>query len=350
MNWTTFKAGVQDAYSQGANTTEIGYAAVAAYVKALIVREVDSDLPLSKSFMNTYDKLKSQMAGTTVAVFATTKPEVLTRITVDANRAAISTYIDAAIAEAIADINKMAVTWERYLVEFALDLQRHVPCFTQNQFQQYLKAGVTSSGFVSKIIPPAGNVTKVTMEHYAPDLAVSAYSAGDKVTSNGRMYEVVTAGAVSTIAVGLVTTDGSDETLGTAVFKFTSSPETVELSPVMWKNRFALSNGEVCQGAYYTINQQNTDMWIFPILDSTSYKFLVYWNGIKKTFAGNDNVTFDETCFVPAAEFVRSMVQKNLMSEDRAASFSYANYQVMLRKLWLDCQQKFNSAQYWLYL
>lgn len=346
MDWNTFKTGVKEAYTVGGNATQgTGYAAVAAYVKSLICREVDSDLLLSKSYWNRWLELKAQVAGSQIAVFATTKPEVQTRITVDASRAAISSFIDKAIQEGIDELNAMVTVFDKYLVEWALDMQRHVVCFTQNQETTYLKAAVTNEGFISKITPTANSrITKVTYERYAPALAAQAYAVDDYVMSNKRIYLCVTAGTVATVGTGLQSVDGEEETLGTAGFEFAYTLESKDCTPIEWEERDELLNKTIAgDGPFYTLNPWTTELWVYPRLDSTDFRIRVNWNGVKQTFSGSDTVTFDETCFVCASEYVRGMIQKNVALDPRQAAAALSTYQSMLRRLWTDCQERSNS-------
>jgi hypothetical protein len=348
LTWAQFKSGVLSEYNPGtAAGGSMGYTCVAAYVKALIVREVDGDLLLSKSYMNTFNELKAKLAGGVVAGnFATIKAEVQSRITVDASRAAISGLIDKLIQEGADDLSAMKTTWEQYLVDAVVDIQRHVPCFTLNQQNLYLKADVTNQGFIAKITPPAGSYAhRVTYERYAPDLTAGVnYTAGTYVLSNMRIYTVVVGGVMGVVGTGLQTFDGSDETLGGLTFSWYSSFSSKDCVPVSWDDRLDLLNSsQVGGGPYFSVSPWNDELWVWPMLDSTNFRIRINWNGIKTTFADGDTITLNETCYAAASEYVRALVQKNLSLDQQLTAGSLAAYQRHLRNLWLDCQDKSNS-------
>lgn len=352
MTWAQFKAGVLLAYNPGGDATKMGYAAVAAYVKALICREVDGDLLLSKSYMNTYTDLKAKLIGSTVPVYATTQPEVLIRLTVDASRASIATYINEAIQEAIDDINATTALFEKYVTEAAYDIQRHVVCYTTGNVSTIETSTFTPAqpyGYVTRlnnyVAANTINTVELYLARYAQALAAQAYAVDDTVQSNQRIYKCVTAGTVAVVGDGLTSTDGVEETLGTAGFIFTYNRDYNQCTPIKWASRMQLIDNRPVDGngPWYSISPRGDEIWVYPALDSEDYMLQMMWDGIKVTFVDADTVTFDEKCFVAASEFVRGMIQKNLVGDERAASMAMATYQGMLKRLWLDCNDRTNS-------
>jgi hypothetical protein len=350
LTWAQFRAGVLTAYNNGAAMDKLVYAAVAAYVKSLICREVDSDLPLAKSYMNDYLEYKRKLAGVAItANFATVKSAVQTRITVDANRTAIGSYIDAAIQEAMDDLNAMQAVWEKYLIEAAIGIQRHVEFFQQNNQDSYLMADVEDNGFCSKLITPPSTqlIHEVYYQKYAPALAEGVlYAATDRVVSNARIYEVVTGGTLTSgqLGGGLTSVDGTDETLGSLVFRFVERLWTIPAVALDWKDRDQLVTRTVPGNGPYFVLSPFGELWTYPRLDSDEVSILVFWNGVKQTFADGDTVTLDERCFNCAAEFVRYMIYKNTSENDREAGAAYVSYTNFLRGLWIDKNVFVNSA------
>ena len=92
--YSAFKANVLARYNTGAQTAsreDAAIQAVADYAKSQIVREVDADLPLRQSYLNSYREAKVRLAGYTITSnFATVLAAVKTRITVDGNRDGIA--------------------------------------------------------------------------------------------------------------------------------------------------------------------------------------------------------------------------------------------------------------------
>lgn len=349
--WTQFKSAVAEAYNPGGNMTELGYAAVAAYVKSKICREVDGDLPLARSYMNDYEELKRRLAPYAyTANFATTQTAVNTRITVDAQRSAISTFIDAAIQEAMDDLNRFNALYLRMILSAAIDMQRHVVCLCQRQINTYLHStvGVTNEGHVTKITPPTGSkIITLSYGKYAEPLEEDvAYVAEDRVQSNGRIYEVVTGGTLTAgqLGDGLQSVDGEDETLGSLVFKYIESYDFRPVTPIEWKYRDLLLDNKIAgYGPYYSISPQADELWVYPMLQSDEHQIRMEWNGLKISFADGDATTFDESCVIAAAEYVRAMIQKNADGNTNLAAGSMVTYQSELRRLWLDCQNRGNS-------
>lgn len=345
--WTQFRDATLACFNpsaQGAAREEAAIEAVALLVKSQIVREVDSDLERAKSYLNSYRTAKFQLAGYTITSdFATVKAGVITRLTVDGARAPLSDssgYNDKNIQQAIDDFNGAAVMFDQLLTTAAVEIQRHVPGYHPSQVSLYKKgdATVTIDGFISKIsFASAGIVRRAWRGTLYDALAANtAYAVDDYVQSNGRVYKCVTAGtSANPLGAGLVSTDGEDETTGTAVFNYFSPLDYILMRPVPWWDRFRLQQDEPCATGLWAINKPGTEIWVYPALeDDTSV--MVEWDGFKSTFAGADATTFDQPCAQYAAQFIRGMLQKDILDDNRAASASLATASAMLKRLWLD--------------
>ena len=347
MTFTQFRDATLACFNpsaQGSAREEAAIEAVALLVKSQIVREVDSDLERAKSYLNSYREAKLRLAGYTITSnFATVKAGVVTRLTVDGARAPLSDssgYNDKNIQQAIDDFNGTATMFDQLLTTAAVEIQRHVPGYHPSQVSLYKKgdAGVTIDGFVSRItFSNAGIVRRVWRGTlYDALVANTAYDVDDLVQSNGRVYKCVTAGtSANPLGAGLVSTDGEDETTGTAVFNYFSPLDYRLMDPVPWWDRFRLQQDEPCVVGLWTINRPGTEIWVYPATeDDTS--IMVEWEGFKSSFAGSDSTSFDQPCAQYAAQFIRGMLQKDLLEDSRAASASLATASAMLKRLWLD--------------
>lgn len=346
--WTQFKAAVQDMYGVGAKSTnreEAAIAAVASYVKAKLLVEVYSDLTGAKHYMNLYVQQKADLAGYTItSSTAAVTAAVVTLLTVDGVMQGMSAYRASIITKAINDFNGMATTFDNLLLVAAIELQRKVKCFRSNQRNTYDSdtSGVSSEGFVSKITLPDQSTTKAVYygTKYEALAALTAYAVDDFVESNGRVYQCNTAGSTpADISTGLITTDGTDEILGTATFVFYGALDFNPCSPVKWESRQAMYQDETCLTYIFTVNPQGTELWVFPAMDS-DHRVIVEWDGIKKSFASGDATTFDFSCVEYAAHFIRGSILQTLVEATQAAAVEMGMAQAALRRLYYECLSK----------
>jgi len=351
MTYSAFKDAVLLAYNPGAQGSareNAAIEAVALLVKSQIVREVDSDLPLAKSFRDAYLAAKVKLAGYTITSnFATVKAAVIVRLTIDGARAGISEvsgYNDVNIQQAIDDFNGGAVMFDQLLAAAALDLQRHVPCFQSNQENSYDidSTEITNEGFVSKLTLPSQAVVKRLWHGYVYEALVAntAYAVDDYVLSNGRVYQCTVAGtSANPLGDGLLSTDGLAEVSGTASFVYLRPLDYLIATPVAWADRQAMFQNEACVNLVYAIKPTGDELWFYPALRQ-EYGLKLEWSGLKTTFAGGDSTSFDEPAAQYAAEYIRGMLQKNVAEDSKAAAGSLAVASDRLKRLWIDCYSR----------
>ena len=361
--WETFVAGVKDHYYVSKPNEASAIRAVSEFVKSGLAREVDRDLEVSKSYLNSYAASKAALAGYAItSTIPVIKGGVLSRITIDAKRASVSDYIDRLIIEAIDDINAMAVNWNKMLVDCVVDLQRFIPTFCLRQESTYLSttSGVVREGWVSRITPPGAKVRSVMVGPYYPPLDPTInLVAGRTYQSNGRAYLCVTgtppfvgpippdyvpppppSAMVAAYSAGLLTTDGSVEQLkysGTGFFgSFTvicgtfTYAGTIDLQPVPrihWSERFPLMNGTYA-GLFYTMSPNADRILLYPALAS-DVRAVVEWDGIKSSFSNSDTVPFNNTAELIVATYLRW----------KLGMATQADYQAAMRRAWVDSQE-----------
>lgn len=348
MTYSDFKILVSQLYHTGAQSTgreNAALAAVAHYVKAEILREVDSDLPASKSCRDAFAAAKVVLAGYTITSdFATVKAAVRPLITVDAERAGIfepGGLIDKYIQQGMDEINGLVTLFDNYILSAVIEIQRHVVCYRTNQRSTYKlgDAGVVVDGAVSKITLPSQSQFKQLLHgSLYDDLAANtAYAVDDLVQSNGRVYKCSTAGtSANPLGSGLTSTDGDEELSGTAGFEYYGPLNFVPGRPVNWLNRQSLQQDSACEYPLFTINPQGTELWLYPAIDA-DHVAMIEWDGLKTSFAGGDSTSFDQPAAQFAAEWVRGMIQKNIGEDARAAAASFSVAQGLLKRLWMDC-------------
>jgi hypothetical protein len=332
--WAQFVTGVKGRFYAGTPNEDAVIRAVAEYVKAGILKEVDHDLEQSKSYLNSYGSSKLAVAGyASTSNFATIKAGVQQRITVDGARDSIGQYIDRLTKEAMDDLAGVTALWNNLLVDAAIDLQRLIPCYCLRQENTYISttSGLTVDGFVTKVAAPGTKIRGVRFGLYYPPLAEGvAVEVGDLVTSNGRLYYCDTAGTlgVGQLDGGLLTTDGSEETIGSLVFSYYGMIELKPATPVAWSAREILRRNEGCSPSY-TITPQGDTIWLYPAINEER-QALIEWDGLKKTFANDDAVSFDEVAQAAAAAWIRA----------KLASGSMTEYQGFVRRAALDCAER----------
>ena len=355
--WETFVAGVKDHYYVSKPNEASAIRAVSEFVKSGLAREVDRDLEVSKSYLNSYAASKAALAGYAItSTIPVIKGGVLSRITIDAKRASVSDYIDRLIIEAVDDINTMAVNWNKMLVDCVVDLQRFIPTFCLRQESTYLSttSGVIHEGWVSRITPPGAKIRSVTVGPYYPPLnPAEAFVVGRTYQSNGRAYLCVTstyplvgpgsitpgAEMIAAYAAGLQSTDGAVETLSYTTTGFLGSftfpcgtftyAGTIDLQPVPrieWNERFPLMNGAYC-GLFYTMSPNADRILLYPALAS-DVRAVVEWDGIKSSFSNSDTVPFNNTAELIVATYLRW----------KLGMATQADYQAAMRRAWVDSQ------------
>jgi len=340
MTWAEWKDLVGEAYRSTSENNPSIYRAIAAFVKGQITREVDRDIPLSRSYRNDYAMLRVAFAGTSVTEdLATISPKVLRLLTVDANRAAIQNFISDSIQQAMDEINADVALYSAALLEAAIHIQEHVEAYQQGHETFYVDDDVSNVGAISLGQLPAGCIPEqMSFLKYAPALAESiAYSIDDLVASNQRIYKVVTAGTISAgqLGDGLTSTDASTvETLGGVGFVFVSAIVDVILGLTSWDRRRPLMQANPDSPAIYVWGIDGTTRQFFacPKLDS-EHQLCLEWRGVKQDFEDNDAVPFDVPAARAAAEYIRGQLHTKIDGDAQQAGIAETRYREKLRGL-----------------
>jgi hypothetical protein len=346
QTFAQWRTQVKNAYQGGEPTHTALVQAVKDGARAVMVRDVESDLALAKSYSNSFRESKVRLAGTRMtddidAVLV----EVKGMMPIDDDTQAAAALLENAITSAYDDINGAAEKWDAYLLQAAIDLQRHVAFYQVRQLTTFLAGGtgVVNQGFVSRVqLPATARIQQLWYGHYYPALEDGvAVVAGDIVISNGKAYTVITGGTptVYEVATGLVSSDGENETLGTMVFTFYAAVPDFPVRKVDWNQRNAMFAGSVGSGAVYTMAPQSDELLLYPALDA-DHRFDLEWVGVTEDFSDTDDVLFDQPAAEAAAHYIRAMLYTTEMDDARNGAASLALYQRSMRKCVIDNQAR----------
>jgi hypothetical protein len=346
MTFAEWRTLVKIAYQGGEPTLAALMRAVTDGARAITVRDVESDLPLAKSYRDSFRDARAALAGTRITTaIADVKTTVRGLMPIDDDTDAIDAILDNAIEAAYDDLNGTADRFDALLNEVAVELQRHIPFFTTRHENSYLQnsTGVTNEAFVSKVAPPAG--MRLTQMWYGPYVAALAegvtYEAEDYVESNGRIYEVVTGGVLGEdeLGDGLTSTDYDDEALGDLVFRYLRPVILVPARAYVWADRARLRAGRFSGGPLYTLSEETDELWFYPPLGDDN-RFVMEWVGVKESWEDADEVTFDAKAAACAAHFIKSHLLREIVSDSRRSAEAFALYQRELRGLVVDNDQR----------
>jgi hypothetical protein len=342
MTFAEWRTLVQSAYQGGEPTQASLLRAVTDGARAVLVRDVESDLQLAKSYRDSARAGMVKMAGTRITTdLAATIVIVKGLMPIDNDTVANLAILENAIEAAFDDVNAMADKWDAYLLQCAIDLQRHVPFFQVRQITTFLEdtAGVTTEGFVSRVALPEGaRIQNLTYGHYyallEPDVELEV---DDKVVSNGRVYKVIVGGTLTSydIGAGLTSTDGDDETLGDLIFQYYRPERDWPVRQMDWSARNRLAAGEFSGGAAYCFPPQSDELWLYPALNE-DHRFDLEWVGVVENFEDDDEVLFDRTAAEAAAQFILWKLSQTETGDLRVAAAALAFYQLEVRKCVVD--------------
>lgn len=346
MTFAEWRTLVKIAYQGGDPDTDALMMAIKDGARAVTVRDVESDLPLAKSYRDTFRDARYEMAATRITDdVATVVTAVKLLMPIDDDTEAITGILENAIKSAYNMFNGSADRWDALLIEAAVEMQRHVSFFTTRHENSYLQnsTGVTNDAFFSKVTPPAG--MRLTQMWYGPYVAALAegvtYEDGDYVESNGRIYEVVVGGVLGEdqLGDGLTSTDYDDEALGDLAFRFLRPVILVPARAYVWADRARFRAGRFSGGPLYTISDETDELWFYPPLGDDN-RFVMEWVGVKEEWEDTDEVTFDAKAAACAAHFIRSNLLREIVSDSRRSAEAFALYQRELRGLVVDNEQR----------
>jgi hypothetical protein len=347
MTWAQWKALVATAYGTTAQNNAAFNRAAAAYTKGRICREVDRDIPLSRSYRDEYAGLRVALAGFANAQnHAAVLAAVNRLITVDAARPAIANFISDSVQHAMDELAAGNTLYLQLLLEAAIELQQQCVCLRDSQ-QTFIASGsLTTDGSLSRGDLPAGcQPFAMSILPYAAALAEEiAYNVGDRVESNDRIYEVVTAGTISTGELGdglSSTTDDETETIDGVEFEYVMDVVDTPLGLVEWEKSRALSqiDPDACASHVWGVNPTVTEFFCHPIVDS-DHRLLLEWSGVKRSFVDGDEVLFDQTCARAAAEYIRAQLSAKFEENAQQAKLAEERWMQGVRRVVGDCHAR----------
>lgn len=342
LTFSQFRSLVIPYFNPGGTTAQLAFDAIASYVKYKIEREVNQDLERSKSYYNTFLERKLMLAGGVPPIFSVAQPEVLTRITVDAQRTAVTNFVNEYIQEGIDDMAGANGAFESQLRSACVDLQRKVMCYQSNNKSYYNISNTTSDGLTSVVDISATSidVMSVSTGRYEAPLTAQAYAVDALVQSNGRIYKVSTAGTVSAVGAGLTSVNGVEEILGTAGFKYDDSMHWTPVESINWLARDALLDGREAGGPYYFIDPANQSLSLYPMLIDSTRQMRLEYNGIKFAFSDVDPVPYGVAEGEVVAHYIKGYLALGITQDQRMAQTELAAYTAGVRRLWVDCQRQ----------
>lgn len=341
--WTQWKALVDAAYRTTAQNNAAIHRAVAAFVKGQITREVDRDLVLSKSYRNEYAAARVALAGYAVSEdLATIKTAVNRLITVDANRPAIANFVSDACQHAMDELNGGVTLYSALLLEAAIHIQQQVESL-QGVHETYFQASDLAHDGALSIgsLPDGCSPRAMAYLKNAPALAEGvAYTAGDAVESNSRIYLCTVGGTISPgqLGDGLSTlTADAEETIDGVTFLYDSDVVDTYLELVSWSQMRPLKQANPSSTPVYAygIDPVSQTFFALPQVDE-DHKLCLEWMGVKRSFSGSDTVPFDEQCARAAAEFIRSHLAIKFGDSTQEAAIADGRYKEMLRRIAAD--------------
>lgn len=347
MTFAAWRTLVKLAYQGGEPSHASLVRAVTDGARAVLVRDIESDLTLAKSYRESFLQAKIKYAGTRFTdAESSVVTEVKTLMPIDSDTAAALPLVNNAIVAALEELNALSDKWDAYLLQAAIDLQRHVPFYQVRQVTTYLydSAGVVQHAFASQIALPEGaRIQQLTYGLYFPALEQDIeYEAGDRVMSNGRVYEVVTVDGVLTayeVGAGLTSIDGNSESLGALTFTYYSPAQDWPVRQLDWSNRNRLLTGGFNAGPAYAFPPQADILLLYPALNSKN-RFDLEWVGVAEAFGDSDEVLFDRTAAEAAAHYIRMMLYQTEVDDTRQSAASLIFYQKAVRKAIIDTQDR----------
>lgn len=350
LTWAQFRTATKQLLSDLTASDDLFAAACAAYVKAMVCREVDHDLLLSKSYWNSYQELKRRLLGysTFLVVGSTLDVAVKKLLPVDADREGIQTYLTQQIKNAYSELTSVSAFIEKLMREAVIDMQSYILCYRMGQETIFTEEDVVQVGNLSRgPMPEAGEFQQVFFLTSVDDLAIDTeYAAGDYVVSNGRIYRVLTSGTVSDLGDGLLTTNGTVELLDGVNFTFIYGEGCFrsEIVPIPWSERFtysAFKDGCASKDdpAVMAIDPETYSFFLWPKLDAT-HTLSVFWNGLKFEFADSDTVPFDESVQQAVSKFVLARYYLQVEHDAREASMHEALYKELRARAFADCNKR----------
>ena len=350
MTWLEFKNAVKAAMTAQTPDDDTFAQAVALYVKAAITREVDHDLLARRSYLDEFDLARIALSGYTpvnLALGSTLDTRVRSLLTVDGTREGLSTFITLQINIAYQLLTSYAVKLDQTIRAGVLDMQTYIPCYSSQNSTVFSLADVVDTNGTSRgRLPPEGRIKQAVLIESVDALAASTtYEVTDFVVSNTRVYRCRAAGTTpADITAGLVKTDGTGETLGSAVFifiSFTSALETTMLTiPFSSLSALARAPDDCCSRSappLICIDKESYSFYCWPrILDSTR-QYRLIWDSVYSDFDDGDTVPFDDGMVDALKEWTLAEAASVLNTSPRDAQRHRSAYESLRQRLYINC-------------
>lgn len=347
MTYLEFKEIVYSLIRDDDPSDENAALAGAEYVKAKIAREVDKDLPLAKSYLDSYKASRFNLLGYQSTYNDTEYEEAVKELlTVDADRAGLESFLAATIKLARQDQEGLAPTVDNLIRQGMLDLMSYIDNYRIQRRSCFLVDDVVQVGNASRMrLPSDGAVQDIWYVRIVDELVPGTYEEDDLVLSNSRVYKVTVGGAITEEEIGDGLTTGPDtgvvnsvcdcnsvgilqpeETLGSLTFRYLGEEYEFrkEVQSYPWSKRVDLEATPISRAPKLppsaAVDPQGYSIYAWPKLD-TLHRYEITWSGILHDFNDGDTVTFDEMSAQAVADYVRGHLLK-MMDERQASTMS----------------------------
>lgn len=358
MTYLEFKQAVYSLIRDDDPSDEQAAQAGAEYVKGKIAREVDKDILLAKSYMDSYSTMRFNLLGYEStyddAQYAAAVKEFLT---VDSDRAGLELYLPRIISVARQDQEGMKATVENLIRQGMLDLMSHIDNYRISRRSCYELADSVTVGNASRLRMPADAAPQdILYIRNIDELVPGTYVEEDLVLSNGKVYKVVIGGTLTEEEIGDGLTASTDtwevsytcdcsnsvgvlapqQVLGSVTFRYLGEEyafrKQVQVYP--WEDRTDLESTPVSKATKLppsaAIDPTGYSVYVWPKLDA-DHRYEITWTGILHDFNDGDTVTFDEMACQAVANYVRGHLLK--MIDDRAGATLAGQIYVSQRSL-----------------
>lgn len=351
--YVQFQNNVLDRMSEVPATDDQFGMACALYVKSFLSREVDHDLLMAKSYMDSYKSLRRRLLGyqTTLTPGTSLDPVVRTYLPVDNTRQGVQTLITQLILNSYQDAQGLGPFLQRAFQEAVIDIQTLIPCYRVTETTSYDTATTSNVGGLSRgQLPFSAQIYEAYYLYMVPALAeLTPYLPGAEVSSNGRTYMVLQGGELSTgtLGSGLQTTDGSVEALGgvTFVFRYFEPYLRSYMKQLDWHERYELDKLKTGSKsrrypAYIAIDPDSFSFYAWPQLDANHVYQLNWTAPTVFGFQNTDIVPFDSNVEAAVAEYIWAKYYMTVDQDANQAAKHGATYGVMRSKLYAECMAK----------
>jgi hypothetical protein len=293
-DWAAFKAFVRSFLTDVVPGDNLYVMAVAEFVKAKFAREVEHDIELHNSYMQSYLVYRQRLIGYKYSVVGNLTNAVKGLITNDANRQGTGSLLDGMIAQGRDDIEGLSVLVEGLTRQGVIDIQSYIPI----------------------------------------------YRTGQETTFADTDFELEGKASKGKLPVGAQIIDAS--------FVQTSTGNKTPLNLSDWRDRQELISGNAVLNDntfYLCLDPWGIYFYVYPPVD-VDHTVKLVWDGLKVDFADGDVVMppFDEAMAQVVAEYVKGHIARDVLRDYAMSQMclkpQVGTYYTKRRRLGLDAMDR----------